>query len=412
MRKISSFLTVTFLLIGCSATVESRLDNVRNNYMTETADTEFDDKNNLDLLLTADALFHAGDITNADAAYEEFNKRNINTTGGDILREITTLTLGANANDYRPYMMDSLFVSYYQLWAAIADARWNDARVIINQSYARQQDMSMAYKKLIESNQSKISESAELLQSLNNDNLKWTAYRDIMNPALMYLSGIYFLTSGDFSDAVTYLKRANGMVPKNDFITRDLKMAESKQKPTNTVWVFVEDGFAPKLTEKRISLPVATGRSATFVTIAISEPEFLESYVKIDNAKNLADVDAMFMTEYTEYRTNDALRSFSSAVSRVVLQSSLYNSHSDGASILGLASTIYSEFTNSAEVRTWATLPKTISILRVPNNKSGLIELRSNGNVIKQVSVGTNGNYLIYVRTTPNKYDIKQMKLK
>ena len=154
MRKISSFLTVTFLLIGCSATVESRLDNVRNNYMTETADTEFDDKNNLDLLLTADALFHAGDITNADAAYEEFNKRNINATGGDILREITTLTLGANANDYRPYMMDSLFVSYYQLWAAIADARWNDARVIINQSYARQQNMSMAYKKLIESNQS------------------------------------------------------------------------------------------------------------------------------------------------------------------------------------------------------------------------------------------------------------------
>ena len=125
MRKISSFLAVTFLLCGCSATIESRLDSVRNNYMAETTDTEFENKNNLDLLLTADALFHANDIANADKAYETFNKRNINSTGGDILREATTLTFGANANDYKPYMMDSLFVSYYQLWAAIADGRFH-----------------------------------------------------------------------------------------------------------------------------------------------------------------------------------------------------------------------------------------------------------------------------------------------
>lgn len=413
MRKLSNFLIVAILLCGCSATIESHLDNVRDNYMSTTTDTTaLEDKNNLDLLITADALFHNDDMTNADKAYEVFNKRNIDTTGGDILREITALTLGANANDYRPYMMDSLFVSYYQLWAAIADARWNDARVIINQSYARQQDMSRAYKKLIESNQSKLSGSSELMQILNNDNTKWTAYRDIMNPALMYLSGIYFLSSGDFSDATTYLERANGMVPENKFITQDLKLAKSKQKPTDTVWVFIEDGFAPKLTEQRISLPVATKGGATFVTIAISKPQFLESYTKIDGTENLADVDAMFMTEYTEYRTNDALRAFTSTVSRVALQSSLYNSHSKNAPLLGLMSTIYSEFTNSAEVRTWATLPKTISVLRMPNNKSGLIELRSNGNVIETISIGTNGNYLIYVRTSPNKYDIKQMKLK
>ncbi|MBO4745762.1 MAG: hypothetical protein J5613_01675 [Alphaproteobacteria bacterium] len=402
-------MTIAFVLCGCSATVESHLDDVRNNYMTTSPDTEFQDKNNLDLLLTADALFHNDDISAADNAYETFNKRNLSTTGGDLLREATTLTLGANANDYRPYMMDSLFVSYYQLWAAISDARWNDARVIINQSYARQQDMSRAYQELIESNQTKISNS-EIAKTLKNE--QWVAYRDIMNPALMYLSGIYFLNNGDFADAKTYLNRANGMMPNNSFIARDLKLAESKQRPQNTVWVFIEDGFAPKLTEKRITLPVASGNGTTMVTVAISEPQFLESYVKFDGAELLADVDAMFITEYSEYRTNDALRAFTSAASRVVLQSSLYNSHSDAAPLFGLMSTIYSEFTNSAEVRTWATLPKTISVMRAPITKSGLIELRSNGNVIKQISIGTDGNYLVYVRTTPNKYDIKQMKLK
>lgn len=400
------------MLISCSATVESHLDSIRTNYMESTADTELEDKNNLELLITADALFHQGDITNADKAYEIFNKRNLKTVDGNILREAKTLTLGTNANDYRPYMMDSLFVSYYQLLAAISDSRWDDARVIINQSYARQQDMSIAYKKLIESNQSKISDESDLLQTLKNDNSQWTAYRDIMNPALMYLSGIYFLTSSDFSDAITYLRRANGMMPENNFIVRDLKLAELKQKPNNTVWIFIEDSFAPKLTEKRVSLPISAGRGATLVTIAISEPQFIESQTKIDTAEILSDVDAMFMTEYTEYRTNDALRAFTSAISRVALQTSLYNSHSDTAPLLGIISTLYSEFTNSAEVRTWATLPKTISVLRVPNNKSGLIELYSNGNVIKKISVGTNGNYLIYVRSAMGKYDIKTMKLK
>lgn len=381
--------------------------------MTETVDTDtnFSDKNNLDLLIAADAFFHADDMTNADAAYEEFNKRNIDTTSGSFTRELTTLTLGANANEYRPYMMDTLFVSYYQLWAAISDGRWNDARVIINQSYSRQQKMSREYEKLIESNQKSLSKYSESLAELTNENSKWTAYRDIMNPALMYLSGIYFLNGGDYSDAVTYLGRANGMVPNNAYISQDLDLAESHTRPKNTVWVFIEDGFAPKLTERRISLPFITNGAIVPITIAISEPKMSANFMRLDGAAELADVDAMFMTEYQQYRVNDALRAFTSAAARTALQTSLYNSRSDTSKIFGIFSTIYSEVTNSAEVRTWTTLPKTISVLRT-QNKTGLIDLKSNGNVFATVSVPKDGNYLIYVRVGPNNMDTKLMKLK
>ncbi len=412
MRKIFRFLLIAFLFTGCSATVESRLDSVRNNYMTGTPDTNFEEKNNLDLLITADALFHHDDISNADKAYEIFNKKNPDIANNkSMLREAAALVGGANVNDYKPYMMDGLFVSYYQLWAALLDGRYNDARVIINQSYARQQDMSRAYQDLIESNQTKINKNSEVYNTIKNENSVWTAYRDIMNPALMYLSGIYFLGVGEFSDAKTYLKRANGMAPENEFIIQDLKLAENNKKPENTVWVFIEDSFAPKLTEKRISVPVASKNGVTTVTIAISEPQCLNEYIKFDKAKKLADVDAMFMTEYNEYRLNDALRAFTSAASRVVLQNSMYNSRSDAAPLLGIVSTLYSEFTNNAEVRTWATLPKTISVMRFINNKSGLIELKSSGSVIKRVTIPTIGNHLVYVRTTPNGFDIKTTKL-
>ncbi len=398
---------VGVLLAACSATVESRLDSVRGNYMT-TGESQFDGAGNLGLLINADKKFHDGDIAGADALYEEFNRKNKDVTSGDIWREAANFAFGANANDYRPFMMDTLFVSYYQLWAAIADGRWNDARVIINQSYARQQDMSIEYKKLIESTRDEIAKHTEVADKID----QWAAYRDIMNPALMYLSGIYFLTAGDFNDATTYLERAHGMVPENKFVVDDLDLARAKQKPKNTVWIFIEDGFAPKLTEQRTSLPIFMEGGLSWVTIATSQPILLDTDTTIDGATEIANVDAMFMTEYNEYHTNEVLRAVTSAAGRAALQTTMFNSNSDAAPLLGLLSLIYSEATTNAEVRTWATLPKTISVLRVANNKSGLIELRSHGNVMARVDVPGPGNYLVYVRLADGRQDIKTMKAK
>ena len=166
MLKISRILIIIPFLAGCAATTESRLDSVRANYMT-TPVAESDADDNLGLLINADALFHDGDYKKSDAAYETFNKKNTNITHGDLLREASALAFGASANEYRPYMMDAKLVSYYQLWMAIADGRWDDARVIINQSYARQQDMSREYEKLIESNQKSLSENSRRYLFIN-----------------------------------------------------------------------------------------------------------------------------------------------------------------------------------------------------------------------------------------------------
>lgn len=420
MRKIFYFLLPIFILIGCAQNMQQRLDNVRQGFFANdfvdaaqefSGGTDFGAMDNLELLISSDALFHSNDFTASDAGYEEFNHRNIDLTGGSLGREATALIAGNMANEYRPYMMDSLFVSYYQLWAALAQSRFDDARVIINQSYARQQNMSREYADLIEESQQSYAENPDLVTQIQNSNSNWLAFRNIMNPALTYLAGIYFLNMGDFSDATTYLKRADGMSPGNSFIKQDLQSAEQGKIPSNVVWVFIEDSFAPKLQEERINVPMVTGNGISIVPIAISEPVFFDSVVSIDGAQELANVDALFMTEYGQYRINEALRAWASATTRAVLQSAMYNSNSQYAPFMGLSSTLFSVATTNAEVRTWATLPKNIYLLRTQKNKSGLIELHSNGNLIAEIPV-PDGNVLVYIRFGNNAYDTKVIKIK
>ena len=273
-------------------------------------------------------------------------------------------------------MMDSLFVSYYQIWDLLAMHDWSNTRVVINQSYERQKNMSIEYKKMIEENKNKISEYTELNEFIDKNTADWLAFSDIMNPALMYLSGIYFLNDGDFDNATLYLKRASGMVPENNFIKQDLKMAEKHTKPKNTTWQFIETGFAPRLREENTGLFLPT---LGMVYFSFSKPYLNSDFTQSKNSEMLANVDAMFMTEYREYQTNEILRSFTSAASKTALQASMYNSHSNSAPILGILSSIYTVASSNTDVRTWATLPKYIFVLRTSessNDKNNLIYTR------------------------------------
>ena len=420
MKKSVLFLFGLFLLSGCASVATSNLMQVRQSFahddFTESADkfansADIQSQDSLELLISGLSQFQAKDYIQSDNTFEEFNKRNYDTSGGSIIRETKSLIGGQLVNEYKPYMMDSLFVSYYQIWDALGRNKPDDVRVIINQSYARQQDMSRAYADMVERTNEKLANenASELMTELQKRNAQWAAYTDIMNPALMYLSGIWFLNNGDFNDAETYLKRANGMAPNNSWIKTDLNLAENNKKPTNTTWVFIESGFAPILREETISLPVPLGGGIGWVSIAIAEPEFNNSHLSISGAQNLADVNAMFMTEFNQYRTNDALRAFVSASARAVAQATAYNSGSKYSGLLGLGATLFSLSTTNAEVRSWVTLPESISVMRL--NTANLIDSNLSATLGTDVKLPRSGNYLIYVRLTESTPIVHMFKI-
>ena len=403
-----------FLLCGCAATVQSKLDNIQNDFSNGQFESEIlnnaepEKQNNLELLINGTALFHKNKFKESDSIFQEFNNRNLSETGSSLTREAAGVLFGQGVNSYKPYMMDSLFVSYYQIWDLLAMQDFNNARVVINQSYNRQQNMSIEYKKLIEENKEKIAkENSELKNIIDTNTADWLAFNDIMNPALMYLSGIYFLTTGDYENATTYLKRASGMVPDNTFIKQDLELAQKHIKPNNITWTFTETGFAPRLHERNAGLFLP---AIGMVYFSFSEPIFSNKSVKPKNSQMLANVDAMFITEYSEYRTNEILRSYTSAVSKATLQATMYNSHSSAAPLMGILSSIYTISSSNSDVRTWATLPQYIYVSRIENTKSNLNNLDVNDTIKSELKAG--GNNLIYVRTVPNIIDTKVIKLK
>lgn len=401
-------------LCGCSGTMTARLDTVRNDFNTNNfvsgaqnfaSDKSVESQDSLELLITGLALFQNADFDLSDQAFETWRGRNYDIFGTSALRE-GEIVLGGNMTvEYKPYMMDSLFVSYYQIWDAIGAGRKNDVRVIINQSYNQQQKISREYKKLI----SDRAKNTDIIAELDNANGKWTPYNDIMNPALMYLSGIWFLNTGDYNDAQTYLGRASGMVGKSKNIEKDLTLANKQQKPKNTVWVFIESGFAPSLHEQRITFPWIIDHNLVMVPVAIATPKTWGNTAKPRNSDMICNVNSMFMTEFKEYQINNTLRDLAASASRVALQGALYSSKSNANGWLGLGASIYSIITTNAEIRTWTTLPEYIYVAR--GTKSDLIDAHMGAKLESEIKKLGTGNYLIYVRETTTQPVIHVFKL-
>ena len=398
--KIKSLFSICLIALSLTAcNMAGRMDTYHQNF--SNGDYEKlacnDRADNLEILIGAHAAFAQNDFAKSDAVFENFNARGIDPNRTSIGSEIGNLIAGQTSGDYKPYMMDFLFVSYYQIWDALAMDNFDTARVIINQSDARQQDMSREYKKLIAGR-----EKSDTADRLSVDTSMWNAYSDIMNPALMYLAGIYFLNAGEWEDARLYLTRASGMMPHNEYIKTDLKSAKNKQKPTNTTWVFIESGYAPRLRETRLDIPWFGGNRTQIISVATAYPVINQNMTPIPaDAQLLANVDSMFLTEFNEYQVNDALRAYAKAVSNMAIQAAASEALGGWGDIIGMA---YSIATTNADVRSWVTLPQHIYSLRLPTNKSGLIKLNSGDTI----DLTGNGNQLIYVRGS----DIKRIRLK
>ena len=146
MKIILSFILLT---AACAPSMERRLDIVRADFKSDTYAGQSVGDKNLDPLMSGKALFQQNRFNDADQKFEDINRRMSDAQNTGAVSEIGKAAMGEMSSDYKPYFMDDLFISYYQIWAALADDRSDDARVIINQSYDKQRRLSLEYASLL-----------------------------------------------------------------------------------------------------------------------------------------------------------------------------------------------------------------------------------------------------------------------
>jgi hypothetical protein len=133
-------------------------------------------------------------------------------------------------------------------------------------------------------------------------------------------------------------------------------------------------------------LPWLIGKGPMLISFAVSKAVRQPDSPAPAGAALLADTDAMFMTEYQEYRINEIIRAAAKTAADTALQSAANNQ----SVWLGLGAAVYSYATTAAETRSWDSLPKKIWLERKDKgqwtmdkgDKDILIDLKNNNRIV------------------------------
>ena len=266
-------------------------------------------------------------------------------------------------------------------------------------------------------------------------NLDALAPRDYMNAYAEHVTGVFRWLNGD--GARNYLKDVAALVAGNPVVARDFAEADRGVRPSNQVWIYVEDGLCPCREEWRLDLPLGllpfVRRYVIYAGMAL--PYLRERAHGAINwsvaaggqnvpMSQLASVDALLKTEYDVYMRGALTREITRTIVKVGVQVALgvaadaaeRRQHKKGKSggdylALKLAQVgvaTWAATTTAADLRSWTALPKTVKVARVDRPADGRLEVVADGQRI-QLAVPP-GNTMVFLRKPgPSAYPVVKM---
>ena len=236
---------------------------------------------------------------------------------------------------------------------------------------------------------------------------------DYQNPYAAHVCGVFRWLNGD-GDGRGYLKDVLLLRPENAVAKRDFEACDHGVKPSNQVWVYVEDGLAPEREAWRIDLPlVLIPYAGKYVKYAgLSLPRLIERpsaamewSVGGERMQPLANVDALAKVEYDVYMRGAIKREITRTVIDVGVQVALGVAADNSgdwkvrtalvASQYAVAA--YSLARRGADTRCWPTLPKTVYVAHVERPSDGRLSIMADGGNAVEV-VLSEGNSMVFVR--------------
>lgn len=239
---------------------------------------------------------------------------------------------------------------------------------------------------------------------------------DYMNVYALHVTGIFRWLDG-VSDR-NQLRDAASIASGNPVVARDSAESAKGGRPSNQVWIWVEDGLCPCREEWRVDLPLAlmpfVGRYLPYAGMAL--PYLRERTWGAANwsvqpsggaavpMPELQSVDKLVKTEYDVYMRGALTREITRTVVKVGVQIALGVTADNvrdqntrlalKLSQLGVAA--WAASTTAADLRSWTALPKSVKCIRLDRPADGRIDVLADNQRI-QLTVPA-GNTMVFLR--------------
>ena len=419
--------------------------------LTCKGDKACDSSKLLQSLQAAAALRCAGKLTESNEIFDECEEvikyHDKKFMGCDAVSNFEALLVNDSMLDYEGAEYDGIMINTYKalnFWKAgkIDLARTEFNRALERQTRAKERyaDKIQKQKEAIAQKQDEEQKKAasagnseppldyqknlanpeveKILQQEYSTLYEFQAYPDFINPFATYLAGLFFMSQGDYSNSVNYLKEAYGMVDKNSVVADDFAAVNKKKSSKKFVWIIFENGLGPEKEEFRMDLPLfIVSDKVQYTGIALPKLRLRESAyphltVKV-NGKDacktsvMASMDRVVQTEFKNEYDFILTRAIMCTLSKTYGQYQAQKKYGDWG---GLAAAVYQAATTSADLRIWTSLPKEFQVAKVQTPKNGSLTLSppSGGDITVQVAPEKSS--LVYVKIptpkAPAVYDV------
>ncbi|GMB93389.1 Putative lipoprotein [Helicobacter bizzozeronii] len=324
---------------------------------------------------------------------------------GKSMGNLGAILINDNVKSYTGSVYESVFLNYYKAMDYWLLGDINDARVEFNRANDRQRrakefyhkEIKKAISKMQEKGSSKLSAQdstaqvdAILAQDYSNLD-RFQAYNDLINPAVSYLSGLFYALNNDRSKGIDYIKEAYGI--SHAITTGEDLLFFANPTREKFTWIFIEDGKQATKQEFKIDLPLPLPNGVYDASLAL--PQFLDgsdfhnSFSITTPRQNkqfeeLVYVDGLIASEFKKQLPYILTRAITSTILKLGIEA-LSNNYLGVMG--GLVSSLFAMASASADIRNSITFPRKIYIARILNAPNEQVSIQSEGQPIYSFSL-------------------------
>jgi hypothetical protein len=265
--------------------------------------------------------------------------------------------------------------------------------------------------------------SSAVNQQLSEVDQRLLSYADYVNPFSVFVDGLFFshmgLDQSDMERALKSFERVKGMSPGN-YISEDYAMAEAMANGAAAepvTYIIYSAGSAPTRSSIRIDIPLfLLTDEIAYVGASFPRLKFHDDYIpgftaragdgSIMTSERLCSMDAVvsrdFKNEWPAMMTKTLLTTATKALVGYAAEEAARKNGNEWAQLAAkVASAGYQAATNIADLRTWSTLPKEISYIRMPTPADGQLTVQVGGCAMP-VTVTPGQTHFVKIRCVNN----------